>query len=93
MAPYEIENCKKDNFVFDCDNCIINALDFLLKFKREEHRIINKTVAHNLQLHAQNGSSFDNWNNLNNLPRDKHIVDIIKNGKANIKLKVFNGYK
>ena len=29
--------------------------------------------------------------NLYNLPCDKHIVDIIKNGKSNKELKVFNG--
>ena len=32
-------------------------------------------------MHAQNGSGFDTWKNLNNLPCDKHIVDIIKNVK------------
>ena len=31
--------------------------------------------------------------NFDNLPCDKHIVDIIKNGKGIISLKVFNGYK
>ena len=29
---------------------------------------------------------------LNNLPRDKHIIDIVQNGKGNISLKLFNGY-
>ena len=42
-------------------------------------------------MHAHNGSGFDTWIILNNLPRDKHIVDIIKNGKSIIELKVFNG--
>ena len=43
-------------------------------------------------MHAHNGSSFDTWIILNNLPCDKHIVgDIIKNGKGIISLKVFNG--
>ena len=36
-------------------------------------------------------SGFDTWNILNNLPCDKHIVDIIKNGKGIIESKVFNG--
>ena len=44
-------------------------------------------------MHAHNGSGFDTWIILNNLPCDKHIVgDIIKNGKGIISLKVFNGY-
>ena len=42
-------------------------------------------------MHAHNGSGFDTWIILNNLPCDKHIVDIIKNGKGIIELKVFNG--
>ena len=43
-------------------------------------------------MHAHNGSGFDTWIILNNLPCDKHIVNIIKNGKGIISLKVFNGY-
>ena len=43
-------------------------------------------------MHAHNGSGFDTWIVLNNLPCDRHIVgDIIKNGKGIIELKVFNG--
>ena len=43
-------------------------------------------------LHAHNGSGFDTWVILNNLDCDKHIVNIIRNGKCIIELKVFNGY-
>ena len=42
-------------------------------------------------MHAHIGSGFDTWIVLNNLPCGKHIVDIIKNGKGLIELKVFNG--
>ena len=42
-----------------------------------------------MQLHAHNGIGFDGWIILNILPCDKHIVDIIKNGKGKI---VLNGY-
>ena len=52
----------------------------------------NKTVEYNLRLHAHNGSGFDTWIVLNNLPCGKHIFDVIKNGKGIIELKVFNGY-
>ena len=81
----------KDTIVFAGDNCIGNALDFLLKFKGDERKVKNKNVEYNLQMHAHNGSGFDTWINLNNLPCDKHIVDFIKNGKRIIELKVFNG--
>ena len=45
-----------------------------------------------MQVHAHNGSGFDTWVVLNNLPCDKHIVDVIKNGKGNISMRVFIGY-
>ena len=77
--------------VFAGNNCINNALDFCFKLKGEERKVKNKIVEYNLQMHAQNGSGFDTWIVLKNLPCDKHIVNIIKNGKGLIELKVFNG--
>ena len=90
----ELDKCKKDTIVFDGDNCVEKALDFCLKLKGEERKTVNnKVVEYNLQMHAHNGSGFDTWIILNNLPCNKHIVgDIIKNGKGIISLKVFNGY-
>ena len=90
----ELDKCRKDTIVFDGGDCIKNALDYLLKLKGEERKTVNnKIVEYNLQLHAHNGSGFDTWIILNNLPCDRHIVgDIIKNGKGIIELKVFNGY-
>ena len=89
----ELEKCRKDTIAFDGDDCVERALDFGLKLKGEERKVNNKIVEYNLQLHALNGSGFDTWVILNNLPCDKHIVgDIIKNGKGIISLKVFNGY-
>ena len=87
----ELQKSIKDTMAFAGDNCIGNALDFCLKFKGDERKVKNKIVEYNLQLHAHNGSGFDTWIILNNLPCDKHIVDIIKNGKGIIELKVFNG--
>ena len=60
--------------------------------KGEERKVKNKIVEYNLQLHAHNGSGFDTWIILNNLPCDKQIVDIIENCKSIIELKVINGY-
>ena len=74
------------------DKCISNALDYCLKLKGEERKVKNKIVEDNLQLHAHNGSVFDTWISLNNLDCDKHIVNIIKNGKGIISFKIFNGY-
>ena len=87
----ELQKSIKDTIAFAGDNCIGNALDFCLKFKGDERKVKNKSVEYNVQLHAHNGSGFDTWIVLNNLPCDKHIVDIIKNGKGITELKVFNG--
>ena len=92
LTPYEIDNCKNVTFVFGVDNCVGNVLYFCLKLKREERRNAIKIVECNLQLLAHNGSCFDTWILINNLPCDKHIVDIIKNGKGIISSSVFIGY-
>ena len=93
LTTDELEKCKKDTIAFDGDNCVEKALDFCLKLKGEERKVENKIVEYNLQLHAHNGSGFDTWIILNNLPCDKHIVgDIIKNGKGIIELKAFKSY-
>ena len=82
----ELQKSIKDTIAFAGDNRINNALDYLLKLKGEERKVKNKVVEYNLQMHAHNGSGFDTWIILNNLPCDKHIVDIIKNGKGIIEL-------
>ena len=88
----ELAKSKKDTIAFDGDKYVETALDCCLKLKGEERKVKNKIVEYNLQLHAQNGSGFDTWIILNNLPCDKHIVDISKNVKGIICLRVFNGY-
>ena len=61
--------------------------------KREEHKVKKgKVLEYNLQLHAHNGSGFDTWVVLNNLSCDIGFVNINKNGKGTIELKVFKGY-
>ena len=91
-TPEELPKSISDTIAFSGDNCINNALDYLLKLKGEERKVKNKIVEYNLQLHAHNGYGFDTWIILNNLPCDRHIVgDIIKNGKGMVEMKVFNG--
>ena len=88
----KLQKSINDTIAFIGDNCINDALDYLLKLKVEERKVNNKIVEYNLQMHAHNGSSFDTWMILNNLPCDRHIVgDIIKNGEGIIEMKVFNG--
>ena len=78
----EIQKCKKDTIAFDADNCVEKALDFCLKLKEEREDIKNKILEYNLQLHAHNGSGFDTWIILNNLPCDKRVVNIVKMPKV-----------
>ena len=93
LTPSELEKCRKDTIAFDGVNCVEKALDFCLKLLGEEYKDKKgKILEYNLQLHAHNGSRFDTWIVLNNLPCDKRIVNILKNGKGIIELKVFNGY-
>ena len=87
------KNVKKDTTTFDEDNCVEEALDFCLKLKRGENKDKKgKVLENNLQLHAHNGSAFDSWSVLNNLPCDKRIVNYIKFGKSILELKVFNRF-
>ena len=92
LTPYELAKSKKSTIAFDGDDCVTNALDFRLKLKGEEREVKNRIVEYNLQIHAHNGLGFDTWIVLNNFSCDKHLVNIIKNGKIVIELKVFNGY-
>ena len=87
LTPNEI-----DTLVFPGEKCFSNALNFSKKYKGDERKVNNKTGEYNLQLHAHNGSGFDTWIFLNNLPCNKRIDDIIKHGKRIFSLKVFNGY-
>ena len=69
---------KKDPLVLDADNCVSNALDFLIEIKGEETKIKSRIVEYNLQLHPHSGIGFDTWIILINLPCDENIVDIMK---------------
>ena len=93
LTPDELDKCRIDFIAFYGDDCVEKALDFCLKLKGEEYKDKKgKILEYNLQLHAHNGSGFDTWIVLNNLTCDKRIVDVLKNGKGIIELKVFNGY-
>ena len=60
--------------------------------QRRTKKIKNKIVEHNLYLIAHNGSGFDSYVVLNNLPRWRSVVKLIKIGAGIVFLKIFNGY-
>ena len=88
----ELEKSLQDTVAFAGDKCISNVLDYCLKLKGEDCKNNNKVVEYNLQMHAHNGSGFITRIVLNNLDGDKSIVNVIKNGKGIIEMKVFEGY-
>ena len=65
---------------------------FCLKLKREERKVKNKIVGYSLQLHDHGESGFDTWIVLKSRSCDKNNVNIIRNVKGIIELKVFIGY-
>ena len=67
-------------------------LDHVLSFKGEAKKVKNRIVEYNLYLMAHNGSGFDSYVVLNNLPQWRSAVFLIKNGAGIVSLKIFNGY-
>ena len=67
-------------------------LNHVLSFKGEPKKVKNKTVEYNLYLIAHNGSRFDSYVVLNNLPQWRSVVKLIKNGRGIVSSKIFNGY-
>ena len=73
-------------------DCINKKLDHVLSYNGEPKKVKNKIVENNLYLIAHNGSGFDSYVVLNNLPQWRSVVKLIKNGAGIISLKIFNGY-
>ena len=67
-------------------------LDLVLSFKGEPKKVKNKFVEYNPYLIAHNGTGFDSYVVLNNLPQWRSIVEVIKNGRGIVSLKIFNVY-
>ena len=92
ISEQEYQKCLNDCVVFKETNCINEKLDCVLSFKGEPKKVKNKIVEYNLYLVAHNGSGFDSYVVLNNLPQWRSVVKLIKNGAGIISLKIFNGY-
>ena len=67
-------------------------LDHSLSFEGEAKRVRNKIAECNLYNIAQNGSSFDSYVVLNNLPQWRSVVNLIKNGAGIVSLNLIIGY-
>ena len=92
ISEQEYQKCLNVCVVFKGTACINEILDHVLSFKGEPKKVRNKIVENNLYLIAHNGSGFDSYVVLNNLPQWRNVVELIKNGAGIISLKIFNGY-
>ena len=59
-------------------------LDYALEFKGEAKKINNKFVGYKLYLIAHNGSGFNSYVVLSNLPQWQTVVNIIKKGAKTV---------
>ena len=69
ISEQEYQKCLIDCVVFKGTDCINQMLDHVLAFKGEPKKVKNKTVEYNLHLIAHNGSGFESYVVLNNLPQ------------------------
>ena len=92
ISEQEYQKCLNDCVVFKGTDCVNEMLDHVLSFKGDPKKVKNKIVEFNLYLIAHNGSGFDSYVVLNNLPQWRSVVKLIKKGTGIISLKVFNGY-
>ena len=94
ISEQEYQKCLNDCVVFKGTDCINEMLDYVLSFRGEPKKVKNKNkiVEYNLYLIAHNGSGFDSYVVLNNLPQWRSVVELIENGAGIISLKIFNGY-
>ena len=60
--------------------------------KENQKKVKIKIIGNNLFLIAHNGSGFDSYVVLNNLPQWRSVVKLIKNGAGIIPFKIFNSY-
>ena len=92
ISEQEYQKCLNDCVFFKGTDCINEMLDHVLSFKGEPKKVKNKIVEYNLYLIAHNRSGFDSYVVLNNLPKWRSVVKLIKNGAGIVSLKIFNGY-
>ena len=67
-------------------------LDQVLSFNAEAKKGIKEIVEFNLSLITRNGSGFDSYVVLNNLPQWRSVVNLIKNEAGIASLIIYNGY-
>ena len=92
ISEQNYQKCLKVCVVFKETDCNNEMLDHVLSFEGETKKINIEIVEYNLYSIAHNGSSFDSYVVLNNIPQWRSVVNLNKNGAAIVSLKFFNGY-
>ena len=64
----------------------------MLSFEGHSKKLKNKIDDYNLKLISHNGSGFDSYVVLNNLPQWRSVVNLNEIGAGNVSLNFFNGY-
>ena len=91
ITDHELEKCRKNCSVFKGTNSINEMLDHVLHFKGGHQKVNKKIFKYYLYKLAHNGSGFDSYVVLNNLPQWRSVVNLIKNGSGIVSPKIFNG--
>ena len=86
ISEQEYQKCLNACVVFQGTDCINEKLDHVLSFKGEPKKVRIKIVEYNLYLIAHNGSGFDSYVVLYNLPQWRSLVKLIKNGAGIVAL-------
>ena len=89
IIVYDFETFYKGRAVPYCSS---EMSDHVLSFKGEAEKVRKKRVEYNLFMVAHDGSGFDSYVVLNNLPQWPSVVKTINNGVGITSLKIFNGY-
>ena len=88
ISKQEHQKCLNDCVAFKETDCINEMLDHVLSFKGEAKKINNKIVENNIYLIAHNGSRFDSYVVLSNLPQWRGVVNLIINGAGFVSFKI-----
>ena len=91
----EIEKSLNDVKIFEGEDCITKMFKKLQDLKGEPKKIEKNekeiTAEYEMKMIAHNGSGFDSWIILDNLPELCRITSMIKTAKGIINIKIYNG--
>ena len=89
ITPSQYQKCLEDCIVLKAVTWINEFLDHALGFKEEVEGLNNETIEQNFYMIDHNGSGFDTYIVLKNLPQWRRVVRMIRNGAGIIALNVF----